>query len=249
MVSVDDIYNKYKDEIKLIVAREKLLTGEEISRGRAIAYKISDMIGKDGKELYLDNDNSNMHMMHKDLVRGLRERGVSFLVTLRLISAIHIDSTLERVKFEDYILRKRLFVVGSDSVKHLELKNCNNNIKLSDFSNVETCCIGGTVCSNNSIRIVASDYELVNCFNNQSYDYVYIKRNKRFGSRSSSMINCFNNCKIGKLVIDDVDFASRFEHYNCFSLTSADSIEILGESNKNSKISHLINRLTYMRGR
>ena len=123
-------------------------------------------------------------------------------------------------------------------------------ISLSDIPNVLRLSFGKSAHDlsrfDRYINLNVNYVSLNNCFNNQIYDYVYLK----FDNKIEDWYNSFNNCSINNLVLS-IDKFSDFKALNkCFKFTVANNIMIHNSDNcsPNLSIQHLIHRLQYMRG-
>lgn len=249
MIYASEIYNQYKSEIKAALAKEKLLRGTTRDVALVTMDKALSLYEGDVFEYY-DNmsgyliDTSSLENKAIPYIYYNRISNSNSIVNASIINVEDFNYSMPyNSKGSNYLLR------GTNAVKHLTVSKESISkeqlVHLSDMPNLEKCII----CDRKDLRdcektvvIDTCEYRLFNCFNNQHYDYVYLGRTIPRDSRSvKGVINCFNNCTIDTLVIEngcDIGF-------NSFKFTSANNIVI---SNQGIEYKHLINRLTYMRG-
>ena len=243
MVVASEVYNKYKKDIDSCMARNKLITGKEGIKSCIVVQKVLTLVNKNEYLYYYDDISKNI-TEYSEVLNIVMSSGVSFFLEHNDgLSSYLVDTNFEEVRYKD-TNNRQLILTGVDNTKSLYV-NSYDRLILNGFNNVNECRLGYS--SNvvnfdgNYVSIHMNDYNLYNCFNNKYYKYVYLSENKS----DKAMMECFNNCVIGRLIIDDKNFTSKLDLSSCFKFTSAFDIKIACNS---SKINHLINRLTYMRG-
>ena len=243
MILASEEYKKYQKEIDFEMAKNKLATGSKGYKGIHIIRKVLSLVDK-SKELHYYDDLSNIYIKQMKVLNEIKDSGISYLFESNDVTSKYISSNLDAINYKDDSNRS-LTIDGHSNTKILKISTFNPT-SLKDFSDVEKCLLGYNPNSfqGNFVSINLDSYSLSNCFNNQHYDYVHLSGTKTTASHMNCF-NCFNNCTIGTLIIDDTKFSKKISLYDCFKFTSANNIQI---ACKDDKIKHLINRLTYMRG-
>lgn len=240
MILSSEVYKKYQKDIDFEMAKNKLATGSKGYKGIHIIRKVLSLVDK-SKELHYYDDLSTVYIKHMKVLDEIKNSGIPYIFESNDVTSKFVSSNLNTIDYKDDS-NKLLTIDGHSSTKTLKVSTFNPT-SLRDFNNVEKCLLGHNTDSfhGNFISINLDSYSLKDCFNNQHYDYVYLSGTKT----TASHMNCFNNCTIDNLIIDDTKFSKKIGLFDCFKFTSANNIQI---ACKDDMIKHLINRLTYMRG-
>lgn len=255
MILASDVYKKYCNDIKLDVAKNKLLTGEESPDilGFLVLKRALDLFGN-VKEVFIYQDDISRGDSYQEIKDLLKSRGVLFIYTYIGLGGSS-KSCCSTNKFDTSIISSKECITIEDSPELNEIVFTDSSsiyrLYLHDLENLTRLSYGREYHDLSKYKsfISIDDIEnttITNCCNNTYYNYVYL----RLRSLTSDRIrDSFNNCKIDNLILN-VDNWSTVDLTSCFKFTSAGNINIKSNNYEVPlQIKHLINRLKFMRGR
>lgn len=255
MILASDVYKKYCNDIKLDLAKNKLLTGKESTDilGFLVLKRALDLFGN-AKEVFIYQDDISRGDSYQEIKDLLKSRGVLFIYTYiglggsskSCCSTNKLDTSIisskECITIEDSPELNEVVFTDSSSIYRLYLHDLENLTRLSYGREYHDLSKYKSFISIDDIE----NTTITNCCNNTHYNYVYL----RLRSLTSDRIrDSFNNCKIDNLILN-VDNWSTVDLTSCFKFTSAGNINIKSNNYEVPlQIKHLINRLKFMRGR
>lgn len=245
MILASDIYKKFEDEFKPVLAKNKLMNGDMGSVSSLVFSKV--LSAYKGKELVYRDDLAIDLNDFKGIATKALKSGRRYLLEYNSGSGIHVDTNLQKVRYI-HLDTYDLGITGSSDTDILEIKLGKQIVRLNYFPFVSKCIVGvddvkGLDYCDNCVCINTSRYVINSSFNNQHYRDVYLSENTARDMYS----DCFNNCTIDNLYIRDKNLSKHIDLESCFKFTKVGNISI--ESNRDINVQHLLNRFEYMRSK
>lgn len=138
MILASDIYKKFEDEFKPVLAKNKLMNGDMGSVSSLVFSKV--LSAYKGKELVYRDDLAIDLNDFKGIATKALKSGRRYLLEYNSGSGIHVDTNLQKVRYI-HLDTYDLGITGSSDTDILELIIANQVAKLNYFPSVRKCSV------------------------------------------------------------------------------------------------------------